>query len=176
MSLDYKPGDTVYAEFTTQVFSTGVATNADSPPVGTVNKNGTDDGAVTVTVTNIDTGRYKATFVVPTTYIPGDVLNLTIAATVSSVAGKACIWRGKLGIGNSRQFDGVATSNGTTTTIIDSTLSTLTESLINRVVVFKSPRLAAAQITAHTPGTSTFTFANQPLVNSTVTGDAYSVF
>ncbi len=97
--MDYKPGDTVYAEFCTQVFATGVATNADSLPTGTVNRNGTDDGAVTVTVTNLDAGRYKASFAVPATYVPGDVLNLTVAATVSTIAGKSPVWSGRVGTG-----------------------------------------------------------------------------
>lgn len=109
----YKPGDVVYVEFTTQVFATGVGTNADSTPVGTVNKNGTDDGAVTVTVTNIDTARYKAVFTIPATYNVSDVLNLTVAATVSTIAGKACIWHCKLEAGYIAQ--GTATAGGTNT-------------------------------------------------------------
>lgn len=120
MSMDFKPGDVVYVEFTTQVFSTGSATNADSLPTGTVNKNGTDDGAVTVTVTNIDTGRYKASFTIPTTYIPGDVLNLTIAATVSSVAGKAAIWHAKLGYGF--VSSGTAAAGGASTITLQTAL------------------------------------------------------
>lgn len=92
----YRPGDTVYAEFITSS-STGAATNADSLPTGTVNKNGTDDGAVTVTVTNIDAGRYKATYPIPATYQVGDVCILTVSATVSSVVGKAMISNVKLG-------------------------------------------------------------------------------
>ena len=90
--MNFRPGDQVYVEFVTSVFATGAAGNATGDPVGTLNRNGTDDGAVTVTVTNLDTGRYKAAFVIPDTYLLGDVLNLTIAATVSGVAGKAVVW------------------------------------------------------------------------------------
>jgi hypothetical protein len=178
MSLDYAPGDTFYKEFTVQTPSTGAAVNSDSTPTVVVNKNGTDDGTVSAaaTITGIDTGRYKVTFTIPTTYAPGDVINVTAVAVVSGVTGKALIATTKLGIGATRQFNGKATSNGTTTTVIDSSLASLTESLLNRIVVFQTPRLAAAQITAHTPGSSTFTFANQPLVNATITGDVYSVF
>lgn len=94
--MNYNPGDTVYTEFITSS-STGAATNADSTPTGTVNKNGTDDGAVSVTVTNIDTGRYKATFAIPTSYVGGDVVVLSISAAVSSVTGKAVIFNQKIG-------------------------------------------------------------------------------
>ncbi len=97
--MDYRPGDTVYAEFVTAVYATGAVTDADSLPAGTVNRNGTDDGAVTVTVTKIDTGRYKAVFVIPVTYVPGDVLNLTVAATISAIATKQAPWQGRVGIG-----------------------------------------------------------------------------
>ena len=117
MSAQYKPGDTAYIEFTTQTFSTGAASNASSI-TGTVNRNGTDDGAVTVTVTNIDTGRYKAVFTIPATYVPGDVLNLTIAATdPNSVAGKAAIWSTKLGWGTVRS--GTAQAGGASTITLD---------------------------------------------------------
>lgn len=118
--MDYKPGDSITAEFTTRVFATGVGTNADSTPTGTVNRNGTDDGAVTVTVTNIDTGRYKAVFTAPATYVPGDVLNLTIAATVSSVADKACVGSWKLGWGIISQ--GTATAGGNNTITLQTAL------------------------------------------------------
>lgn len=118
--MTYKPGDIVYQEFVTSVFSTGAAGNADSLPAGTVNRNGTDDGAVTVTVTNIATGRYKAVFTIPATYVPGDVLNLTIAATVSSVAGVGAIWHGKLGVGFVSQ--GTATSGGGQTLTLQTAL------------------------------------------------------
>lgn len=120
MSLSYKPGDTVYVEFCTQIFATGVATNADSLPAGTLNRNGTDDGAVTVTVTNLDAGRYKASFTVPATYVPGDVLNLTMAATVSSVAGKAAVWNGRVGVG--LQASGTAAAGGASSITLQTAL------------------------------------------------------
>ncbi len=90
----YGPGSTVWREFITST-STGAATNADSLPTGTLNQNGTDVGT-TVTVTNIDAGRYKATFTIPTTYSPGDEVCCTISATVSTVVGKAVIFAERL--------------------------------------------------------------------------------
>lgn len=85
----YKPGDAYYSEFTTSSPSTGAATNADSLPVATANHNGTDDGTFALTVTNVDTGRYKITGTIPVGYAEGDDVSVSVAATVSSVAGKA---------------------------------------------------------------------------------------
>jgi len=110
---DYKPGDVVWTEFVTNRFDTGAATVADSLPTGTINKNGTDDGAVTVTVTSLTGGRYKATFTIPTTYIVGDVVVLTIAATVNSVAGIGKVWEGRVDVGFIAA--GTATAGGAAT-------------------------------------------------------------
>jgi hypothetical protein len=87
----YKPSDAYYKEFTTANPTTGAAANADSLPTATANHNGTDDGSFTLTVTNLDTGRYKITGTVPSGYVKGDVVNVSVAATCSSVAGKAVV-------------------------------------------------------------------------------------
>ncbi len=89
--MSVRSAQAITVEFTTRVFSTGVATNADSLPVGTLVVNGTDNGA-SVTVTNVDTGRYKAAVTLPTLAV-GDIVELSIAATVSSIADKAIVWR-----------------------------------------------------------------------------------
>jgi hypothetical protein len=89
--MPYRPGDPYYGEFVTSVFSTGAAADADSLPVATANKNGTDDGAFTLTVTKIDTGRYKVTGTIPAGYAVGDVVNVSVAATVATVAGKGVV-------------------------------------------------------------------------------------
>jgi len=89
--LSYKPSGAYAKEFVTTSPTTGAATNADSLPTATANKNGTDDGSFTLTVANIDTGRYKVTGTIPSGYVSGDVLNVTVAATVGTVAGKAVI-------------------------------------------------------------------------------------
>ena len=67
-----------------------MATNADSLPTGTLYVNGTADAA-SVTVTNVATGIYKAAVTLPTLAV-GDVVDLRIAATVSSVADTEVIW------------------------------------------------------------------------------------
>lgn len=89
--MSVRSAQAITVEFTTSRFDTGAATNADSLPTGTLVKNGTDDAA-SVTVTNIDAGRYKAAVTLPTLAI-GDIVELSIAATVNSVAGKGIIWR-----------------------------------------------------------------------------------
>src|ERR1700728_2867362 len=76
--------------FTTRVFATGVGTNADSLPTGTLYLNGTSNAA-TVTVTNISTGLYKATVPLPT-LAAADEVELLIAATVSTIADSAVVW------------------------------------------------------------------------------------
>ncbi|MCG5559902.1 hypothetical protein, partial [Klebsiella pneumoniae] len=63
--MSVRSAQSITVLFTTRVFATGVGTNADSLPTGTLYVNGTAD-AVTVTVTNIDTGRYKAQVTLPT--------------------------------------------------------------------------------------------------------------
>jgi hypothetical protein len=87
----YKPGDAYYKEFVTSSPATGAAVNADSLPVATANHNGADDSGFALTVTNVDTGRYKITGTVPGGYAKGDVFNVSVAATVGGVAGKAVV-------------------------------------------------------------------------------------
>lgn len=97
MSKYLKPGSSYYTEFCTQRFDTGQASNADSLPVATVNKNGVDDGSSPsgwnsgIAVTGIATGRYVVTGTVPTGYNPGDIISINIDAVVNSVTGSAVI-------------------------------------------------------------------------------------
>jgi hypothetical protein len=87
----YKPGDAYIKLFTTASPSTGGASNADALPTASLNRNGSDDSGVTLVVTNLDTGRYKISGVIPSSYAAGDVLNVTVTATVANVTGKAVI-------------------------------------------------------------------------------------
>lgn len=89
--MSYKPSDAYTKVFTTSSPTTGAATNADSLPAATANRNGTDDGSFTLVVANLDTGRYKITGTIPSGYASGDVLNVSIAATVGGVAAKAIV-------------------------------------------------------------------------------------
>jgi hypothetical protein len=85
------PSGAYYGEFTTSSPTTGAATDADSTPTATATKNGTDDGSFSLTVTKIDTGRYKVTGTVPSGYASGDQVQISVAATVGSVAGKGVV-------------------------------------------------------------------------------------
>ncbi len=89
-NMSIRSGQSITKLFTTRRFDTGVATNGDSLPAGTLYINGTADAA-TVTVTNITTGVYKAAVTLPTLAV-GDVVDIRIAATVNSVADNAVIW------------------------------------------------------------------------------------
>jgi hypothetical protein len=89
--MSYRPGDTFYGEFTTCNAATGAAQDADGLPVATATRNGADDAAFALTVTNLDTGRYKVSGTIPATYAKGDSLQVSIAATVGGIAGKAVI-------------------------------------------------------------------------------------
>jgi hypothetical protein len=88
--VSVRTGQSITKVFTTRVFATGVATNADSTPTGTLYVNGTADAA-SVTVTNVATGIYKAAVTMPTLAV-GDIVDLRIAATVSSVSDTEVIW------------------------------------------------------------------------------------
>lgn len=112
--MDYKPSDSVTCEFCTSVFATGATSNADSLPTGILSRNGTDT-AVTVTVTNLVTGRYKAVFTIPATYIAGDDLDLAISATVSSVSGQAVVFHTRVGVGIIRSGTAQGGASGTIT-------------------------------------------------------------
>jgi hypothetical protein len=89
--MSYKPGDTRIGGFTTQRFDTGAATDADSLPAVTVTKNGADQGGASVTVSKLDTGRYKYSYTIDAGWAAGDRIQDFVAATVNSVAGKACV-------------------------------------------------------------------------------------
>jgi hypothetical protein len=78
--------------FTTQNID-GVSTNATGTPTGVLYVDGTANGAV-ITVTNVSTGLYKASFTIPASQANYTQLELVISATVDSIAAKAKVWTG----------------------------------------------------------------------------------
>ena len=168
----YKPGDSVTVVFTTRVFSTGVGTNADSTPTAILNRNGTDDGAVTPVVSNLDTGRYKAVFTIPATYLPGDVLNLSVAATVSTIADKAAVWHCKVDGGFLATGTGLAGS--TSTTIVLQTAVGVDGLPVRSMIAIVSGTGAgqSRNVAAYVDSTKTLTVDNA----WTVTPDTTSVY
>ena len=85
-----KSGQSVTCVFVTSNPTTGAAVNADSLPTGLIYVNGTVNAA-SVTVTNITTGVYKAAVTLPS-LSAGDVVDLRISATVSTIAGEGAVW------------------------------------------------------------------------------------
>lgn len=84
------PGDTIVRLFTTRNPVTQVKVDADSLPTGKVYKNGVAN-AISVTVTNIETGLYKASALMAAgatanQFAIGDDWSIEIDATVDSVA------------------------------------------------------------------------------------------
>lgn len=94
--MSLRAGDNLTVEFVTSNPNTAAVQTADSLPAVTMVHNGSDDGAVTVTVTLVDTGRYKAACTIPNTYSGADIVELSASATVASVAGKAIVFRTSL--------------------------------------------------------------------------------
>jgi chorismate mutase len=87
----YRSGDSYYAMFCTQRFDTGAAADASSTPVVTVSRNGTDDSSFVLAVARIATGRYTISGSVPASYLPGDVIQVSVAATVAGASGQAVV-------------------------------------------------------------------------------------
>ncbi len=89
--MSYKPSDPYSKQFTTASPSSGAAANADSLPTATADFVGTGTGAMALTVASVSTGLYRITGTIPAGRVRGDVLNVSVAATVGGVAGKACV-------------------------------------------------------------------------------------
>jgi len=85
-----KAGGAYYGMFITSRADTMVATDADTLPVATATRNGTDDASFVLTVAKIDTGRYKITGTIPA-YSAGDQVQISVAAAVNAVAGKGIV-------------------------------------------------------------------------------------
>lgn len=89
--MAYKPSDSYAKEFVTSSPTTGAAINADSLPTATADFDGSGTGSMALTVANLDAGRYKITGTIPAGRVKGDVLNVSVAATVGGIAGKAVV-------------------------------------------------------------------------------------
>lgn len=71
--------------------SAGSIVNPDSPPTGTLIRNG-EDSIVSVSLVNKATGVYTASCTIPETYRTGDNLQIRIDAVVSGVTIKILPW------------------------------------------------------------------------------------
>ena len=81
--MNYKPGDTYYAAFTTRAFDSGQGKDADSTPTVEVRVNGTADDWSLV-VTKLATGHYKVTGTVAADLSASDVYSVTVTASVGN--------------------------------------------------------------------------------------------
>lgn len=89
--MAYRPGDPFTSGFTLVNLTTREPADADSTPTATLYRNGTADGAVTCTVTNITTGVYKVTGTLGGSYAEGDAVQILVSAVVSGKSGKEWI-------------------------------------------------------------------------------------
>lgn len=92
----FTAGDAYGVQFSTANPTTGAAANASATPTVRLFRNGTHDAAVSFTVTNPETGLYRATTTIPAGYVAGDRLEVVVSATVGGVAGVEVVERFKL--------------------------------------------------------------------------------
>lgn len=88
--MSVRSAQSITKTFNTYNPTTGALANADSTPSGTLIVNGTDNAA-SVTVTNRSTGDYKFAVTLPTLAV-GDIVEMKIAATVSSTSSASVVW------------------------------------------------------------------------------------
>jgi hypothetical protein len=117
MTEVYQPGSTITGQFPIFNSGTGAAVNADSTPVLSFYRNGTLDGAVSVSISNPSTGRYTWSVTVPVGYLLGDAIRIEATATVGGVVIPAnTIFRCRLDAQvDSRSTYAGADTTGTTT-------------------------------------------------------------
>lgn len=93
------PGETYRGQFAVHRIDTGAASDADSLPTAAAYKNGTLDGAYTITVTNITTGLYKVSGAVPSGYVVGDTIEVAVSYAVNAVSQVQCLPLNKVDAG-----------------------------------------------------------------------------
>lgn len=100
MNATFAPGDTFRGGFTLRRVDTMNAANADSPPTITLYRNGTADGAVTLTPAAVSGkgGAYQVTGTIPSTYAFGDLIEVLAEATVNLVTDRHWIYRDRLAV------------------------------------------------------------------------------
>lgn len=176
--MTVQSGQSITILFTTRVFATGVGTNADSLPTGTLYKNGAANGA-TVTITNISTGLYKAAVTLPTLAV-ADEVEIAIAATVSSISDTAIIWGDTNDMvvnasgdvqANSVQINGVSASSVTTVNAVIGQANTIaTDS--SGDVTFNNTSIATVTNLTNAPTSGDFTTTMKTSIGTAVAASA----
>ena len=122
--------------------STSALINADSTPTALLKKNGTTDGAVTVTISAISTGEYTAQFTVPSGYAVGDYIEVIATKVVSSITAKEVIFRGivdtTISSRSSLDATGVRTAVGLASANLDTQLTTIDDFLDTEIAAIKA--------------------------------------
>ncbi len=91
-----RPGDLLPWEFAISHPVNGTSMNADELPAVSLALNGVIDTDVTVTVTQISTGRYLASCVIPETYAGGDCIALRAYALVATIPCRDVLYQARL--------------------------------------------------------------------------------
>lgn len=92
--MSYAPGDTFVRHFLTRHAAGKV--NADFLPTAEITRNGTADGDVVVTVTNLSPGRYIASGTIPVGYVVGNQVDIFIQTTIDAIVDQQIVELGKL--------------------------------------------------------------------------------
>lgn len=88
--MAYIPGQTVSIQVLTKRTS-GEVYNPSSGPAAVLIRNGVDT-AEPVTITQLGTGLFRATFTIPSAWSLRDVVELRVSATVDGVPGVSIVW------------------------------------------------------------------------------------
>jgi hypothetical protein len=185
--MDYKPSDAWSVQWSV-LSAAGAAVNADATPSVTVYRNGVDDTAnwSLSAVANPATGRYRVTGTVNPAAAHGDLVEVEVAATISTVAAKAFVQRFRV---DASSFDravrcivsGTVTAGATTTSIPTSGLTpavTATDQLKGRILLFPDNTATAAlrgQATDITGNTAGGTLTVTALSIAPAAGDVFVV-
>ena len=179
-----------------QTVSALVAANADSTPTAVLYRNGSASG-VSVTITNVTTGRYKATFSTLGTddgWAKTDVLDLWIVATIGGTSYEAPVWSSE-GDADAvmRGTDDANTVAPTSTLMQSTTIATLTSQTVftltagsadnnaykDALIVITdsatATQKARGEISAYTGGTLTVTLYEAPAF-TIAAGDTVEIF
>ncbi len=96
--MDYSPSNIYYKQVAISNLS-GISTNTDVTPWGTLVRNGLDDfsAGAHVYITNFDTGRYTVSGIIPSTYVLGDSVSVVVSGLINHALSKDIVDLGVLG-------------------------------------------------------------------------------
>ncbi len=149
--MSFRPNDIYSFSFPTYNIS-GISSNTDSVPWGTLVKNGIDDFSSKVFLTNVDVGRYIASGTVPNTYSIGNYVQVCISGQVGGLLSKNLFSLGALDSYVSWDYIGIEPginakqSMQAISAVIAGTSSGINNTIWYNAISGASPRLSAAAI------------------------------